>query len=134
MARTFNMRAWHTVLTNMVYWTNTGDVPDFAGAESGYTPGDLTAITVVNYVTIESVGDAENWLFTRLETADILAQTAPGATGLSQSHFSDPAIIEYPSRINTFTSRTAPGETGLPLSTFSEPSIEEYPDRRTPDP
>lgn len=40
----YEMRAWHTVLTKRVYWVS-GD-PDFTGANSGYTPGDLTDIVV----------------------------------------------------------------------------------------
>lgn len=132
MARTFNMRAWHTVLTDMVYWSSTGDTPDFAGAESGYTPGDLANIVVVNYVTVEGGAEGDEWLFDRVEEVDTTAPVNPGFTGLPQAHFVEDTL-GYPGRVGTFTSPVYPGATGLPQAQFEEDTLD-YPDRRTPDP
>jgi hypothetical protein len=46
----YQMRAWHTGLAAFVLWQVTGN-PDKTGAQSGYTPGDLTEIgwTAVRY-------------------------------------------------------------------------------------
>jgi hypothetical protein len=46
-ATTFVMRAWHTPLARHVYWAVTGQ-PDSTGAQSGYTPADLSDILIVS--------------------------------------------------------------------------------------
>ena len=79
MAQVFDMRAWHTVLTEMIYWTVTADTPDFAGTESGYTPGDLANISVVR-VDVSGEGGVSKLLFTRLTDADVADPGDPGET------------------------------------------------------
>lgn len=45
----YRMRAYHTVLTQHVFWVS-GGAPDFTGASSGYTPGDLDDIVVQSVI------------------------------------------------------------------------------------
>lgn len=46
---TYQMRAYHTVLTQMVFWDSPG-APDMTGTLSGHTPGDLSGIVVMGKV------------------------------------------------------------------------------------
>jgi hypothetical protein len=74
--RRYFMRAWHTVLTDSVYW-HVEDAPDVTGSQSPYTPGDLTdilgAVRDVVTTTREEVLGGQIVYGTRLEAADLEA-------------------------------------------------------------
>jgi hypothetical protein len=42
----YSMKAYNTVLLQFVFWF-AADFPDFVGTQSGYPPGDLSAIALI---------------------------------------------------------------------------------------
>jgi len=56
----YSMRAYHTVNLTYVYWTASG-APDFTGAFSGYTPGDLADILTYQVIPTVGGGPGEAW-------------------------------------------------------------------------